>query len=405
MCLVSGESSAIASNQADLEKARLTTKKLLEDRKFSEALSNAQELLKNAPSYGRAHRDVAYVLFALGEYNRAEAEVAVAIKLDANDFEAHRLLSSLLMRRGLLEDAIRESAQAVKLKPDSVTNHFMMAILLIQLGDMEHAQKEFDRVIACKSIDYSDDLVKAQAYMALGRIQEAVVALEKIAQANPKHPEIWLTLAQAYEGYGDFQGANQAIENALRIDPKFYPALQFRAAWYLQAMHVEEARKLLNEMIAIDPKMPDAYLMLLQLDVIANDYKGAEKIMMLSTNNLSGRFEYFMKAGQLLAQKTAVKSKLRSSTSKDRSKWAKLSVLALESAAKCHPDDLGVQVKIGELFLLLNQPQEALKVARVAQKLSPDNPQVLQLCHQVSNSLNDIAGSFKRGLQSGSIKL
>jgi Flp pilus assembly protein TadD len=124
--------------------------------------------------------------------------------------------------------------------------HYEQAKSLLRAGKPREAVKVFRRAVEA---DENGKLVAncylgmGSAFGDLGKHAKAVEAFEKVVELQPSNPEAYRALAIGLEDDGRLPEARRALEQALALDGDQLSAYQDLAALYLKARDMEGAKK------------------------------------------------------------------------------------------------------------------------------------------------------------------
>ena len=194
------------------------------------------------------YNNLGVVYLQRGDNKRAVAQFREAIRLQPDYAAPHVLMGSTLLAMGKFPEAARELETAVKLQPQD-------PLVRLQLAKAYRREEDFPRVIeqfqALQQLEPQEpeyiyqagkaylelsawcyqQIVhlqpdSARAYQALaenfraeGRPELAIRAFQRAAQADPTLPEIHLALAEIYFEQGKKAEARKEIEQELAIVP------------------------------------------------------------------------------------------------------------------------------------------------------------------------------------------
>ena len=163
----------------------------LEDRgEFEAALAQYRQAVAAAPGYPRTHMNVGNALRRLARRDEAIAAQQEAIRCDARYAPARFNLGLLLLDDGDPVGAERELAQALRLQPDMFQAAVVLAELFETQGRLDEADGQFRR--ACEAVpDHAGTMLNYGAFcMRQGRFDEAVRLFERAKAADPAVKEV-----------------------------------------------------------------------------------------------------------------------------------------------------------------------------------------------------------------------
>jgi TolB-like protein len=239
--------STLAATVIDLERSEALTKDV--------TTLPAYELYLRADNfrYGKEHFEEAIRL------------LDQAIEIDPNFYEAHGLLAwkhLRLWRNGLADDpeaalqrARQAALKAVALNQKDYRSHWVLGHLALYADeDNDLAIAEYEKAIAL-----NPNRANLVAWMSLvttfaGRAEEAVAWIEKAKRLNPHHP-VWYDWngSFVYLMARDYDKAVISAKKTLAIYPKAISALRILTATYVEMNRMEEAEKVAQKILEIEP--------------------------------------------------------------------------------------------------------------------------------------------------------
>ncbi len=188
-----------------------------------------------------------------------------AIELDPEFGEAYAVISwgyLNLWRFGLADDPARalrrarESAtKAIALDQQDYRSHWTLGTLYLW-ADQDHdlALAEYEKAVSLNPnrADVIAMMSLVKAFM--GRAREATVLIEKAKRLNPYHP-VWYDWNGGFVYYmaRDYDKALLGAKKTLAVYPTQLPARRILVATYVDMGRLEEARKVAQEILEIDP--------------------------------------------------------------------------------------------------------------------------------------------------------
>lgn len=146
-------------------------------------------------------------------------------------------------------------------------------IILTELGkayalnnENENARKEFEKALeirpGCEDAKLQLALVKEK----FGSAAEAKQDLEIIAQERPNDAEIKFELGKIQFNSGDIDSAIASFQDAIKIFPKYSNAIYSLALCYVRKENKEEALKLFNKVLELNPGNKDVLTKIEELE-------------------------------------------------------------------------------------------------------------------------------------------
>ena len=205
----------------------------------------------------RKVRDRALVLFGLGDYSRAKAELIKYLSIDPQDALAHSLIALCFSNLADDKNAISYAKEALQHDAASDYSHYALAYCLYSAGMNHKALTSIDEAIklspedaeywalksditlamshagitAKQALEFADSgltfdpasqhchSARARALFALKRTAEAKVELERSLQQSPLSDDLHTLRAWTLMEGGNIEKAKSAYEEALRLNP------------------------------------------------------------------------------------------------------------------------------------------------------------------------------------------
>jgi tetratricopeptide (TPR) repeat protein len=374
-------------------------------------LSNAALLLAGA--YGSLDRfeDAAAVLYNQAQLTPTDPQPQIALGMTLrqarrNDEARHAFEKAAqlmptnffpvqqLIELDLFEkhfDAARQRVRSQFQKtPNPPVEHYFDGKILAAEGKWDAAEPELQRALQLDpNLVAACDLL-AQSYVARNKLPEAVNQLQALLSKNPNGTPTLLTLALVYERMNDYPKARDTYEKLLSTQPNFVPALNNLAYLYTEHLNnldkayelASKARQLLGQ----DASVGDTFGWILYK---RGDYQQALPILQESAQKAADRPEIQFHLGMtayMMGQTDLARVALRKAASatkdflgKDEGKRrvallesdAGLSVAQLEAMAKHQPNDVIVQMRLGEAYEKQGAADKAAAALEQALKLNP----------------------------------
>jgi adenylate cyclase len=159
-----------------------------------------------------------------GDGGSAAAERALA--LDPDLAEAHAVKASILAMAGRPEEAAAEIAVALRLDAESYEVNIAAGNFMYREGRLEEAAPFFEKATALMEADYSTPAILVSCYVALGDTDNArrfaritVASGEKALAQDPSNGTAMGSMVFALATLGEAERARDYMDRAVLIDP------------------------------------------------------------------------------------------------------------------------------------------------------------------------------------------
>ncbi|KAF5407503.1 MAG: Beta-barrel assembly-enhancing protease [Candidatus Udaeobacter sp.] len=292
-------------------------------------------------------------------------------------------------------DAARQRIRSQFQKtPNLPAGHYWEGKILAAEGKWDLAEAELQRTLQLDpNFSGAYDLL-VQTYLATNRLPQAVNELQAMLAKNPNNTPSLMTLALVYEKMKDYPKARDAYEKLLATTPNFVPALNNLAYLYSEYLNnLDKAYDLAGKARALlgqDASVGDTFGWVLYK---RGDYQQALPVLQESAQKAGDNPEIQFHLGMtayMMGQTDLAKAALKKAASatkdfpgKDETKRRlallesgataspQLSVSQLEAMAKEQPNDVIVQMRLGEAYEKQGAVDKAAGAFEQALKLNP----------------------------------
>jgi tetratricopeptide (TPR) repeat protein len=307
------------------------------------------------------------------KYREASILYRKAIAKDKTNAEAYYREGLNLMDQGDPSSAAQFLRRAVDLKPDNVDASGKLAE--IYLAAYVSNPKRFKvllpdiKELTSKILKYqpnSFEGIRLEAFVALTEqnIPQAIQYFEKAQQIKPYSPEVVGWLAQAYAADGRFDAAEKLCREMIAHDKTWGTSYDFLFMLYSQQKNPAAAEEVLKLRLENDPKSPLAVKNMAGYYLATNREALGESVVKTVLNDPKSFPNGREFTGDFFAQ----------------AKKYDLALAEYQAGAKEHPDnELPYQKKIVSALVMLNRPDEALKLAKTLSDKYPKDLTASQL--------------------------
>lgn len=285
---------------------------------YTKALAPARDYVRLEPNNYLGHILLGNVYFELGDYAKAEPELARGTAMAPDTFKARYQLGVALARLGKPDQALPQLRKALALEPDDRSTQFQLVAVLRALGQRQQArqiaeqlQEETGENAIKNRLTFEGE--KANALLQSGKPAEAAQIYRHMLEGSPDSAPTAYNLALALEAMHDTKEAEEVLRTAIDVNPKSTRIraelsrlklagghLQSTQKWSQSALNLQpesvearvnlamdyarkgdlvSAEKLLRQALAEDPKYEDGYLNLGAILVQQDRKSDAEKVL------------------------------------------------------------------------------------------------------------------------------
>jgi tetratricopeptide (TPR) repeat protein len=250
-----------------------------------------EEAVRRDPTYALAHAALADTYGAMGYYSvlspreayaRSRSAAQTALKLDDRLAWAHSALGMIALSYDWKwDEAERELRRATELSPGSAIVHDLYSWYLSATGRFDEARRESHLARSLDPLFVGASSGAAWVEFVARRYDDAIEQYRRTIALDPGFFMARRELGIVYLAKGMNKEAIQELEHARRIAPDFHNISALSRA-YAAAGRVEEARKLLGEL----------------LEISKTKYVGASEIagIYMELNDFDRSFEWLDKA-------------------------------------------------------------------------------------------------------------
>jgi tetratricopeptide (TPR) repeat protein len=358
--------------------------------RFDDAAVVLEEQARLAPNDPQSQIALGMTLRQVKRNDEARQAFEKAAQLSPNNlFPIDQLIELDLSDKHF--DVARQRIQSQFQKdPNLPVAHFWEGKVLAAEGKWDLAEPELQKTLQLDpNFAGAYDLL-VQTYLATNKLPQAVTQLQGLLSKDPKNTSALMTLALVYNRMNDYPKSRDAYEKLLATQPNFVPALNDLAYLYTEHLNnLDKAYELASKARGLqgqDPAVGDTLGWVLYK---RGDYQQALPILQESAQKAAdnpeiqfhlGMAAYMM--GQTDLARVALQKAVRATkdfSGKEESKrrlallesGTELSISQLEAMAKEQPNDIIVQVRLGEACEKEDASDKAAAAFEQALKLNP----------------------------------
>ena len=377
----------------------------LRQKHYDQAIAGFREAIALAPARVSIRKDLAYTLLKIGDNEGARDQFGEAMRLDPAEqhvaleyaFLCNETKQQIIARR--IFDRIRKTGnptaeqafqnidrplaegiarwrKALEISPDNFSAHQELAELAEQRGELTLAAENYEKAWRLKPGERELLLDLGRVWKLQGRTEEASYVLLAASRGEPARvaEKARALLPARYPYVYEFQ-------KALELDPKNFELRREFAYLLLEMGKKEDAE---DQFQKVNQMAPDDLLSAAQLGFLRlnrHDYIGAQplldQVLKGSDDTLADRVRVALRLPQTMRHRgtTAQRTSEEAKTMADKSLKAGYLKDAQKYLAIAHendPVDFAVMLKLGRLYNIVHQDQQAIKWFKLAKK-SPDS--------------------------------
>ncbi len=351
---------------ANLQLARIA----LSHKQGAEALSYLEKLKPSDQSDTAVQLLRARCLHSAGQL---DAAMAIVNRLEQDALGDARLAFSLGVilaeweKYGRAEDAF---SRALETDPSNVEILHNVGLAALHAGHLDRAQKVFEIAVQQRPDDVESIFNLGRVHAAKDESETALVLLARARRLAPGRPDILVYLARMYAEAGFFSGAAESYEEYLKLQPDDHSARRERGFSYCRFGRTKTALPDLNWYVKQYPLDPTGHFELGLCESLGDTIQALRHLD--EALRLKPDFPMAQQARGWLLHREG--------------KWTE-ALPDLKSVVKREPNNAMALLQLGEIYLELEQPAQAVEFLRRAQEVAPDHRGVLTQLHRALRKL------------------
>ena len=184
-------------------------------------------------------------------------DVDVAVAADPDDGVALSRRGVLHLALGNLERATADLKRAVELEPQDVDVHLQLATALIMQGQADAARPQLEAAIRLAPADPAPWAIRAQLALSQGDADAAIADASRALTMRDDvavRSDAYYARASAWAAKGDYAKMLADLDKGVAIDPTRADFLRIRGTYESQANQPEAAKATLTKALALDPR-------------------------------------------------------------------------------------------------------------------------------------------------------
>jgi cellulose synthase operon protein C len=243
-----------------------------------------------APKSALARRMLVSTYLRSNRPEKALAALHPGQSVDEISPELYVIAGETYLQSGDVKTAEAFYVKASKLDPNDARKRTSVAFMRLMGNEAASAFEELQAITASDT-GVSAEMVLISAYLKGNEFEKALAAINSLERKQPDQPLAANLRGRTQLAMGDLPAARRSFERALTIAPAYFPATSNLAKLDLIAGKPEDAKKLLEALLAKDAGNTQALLAMAEL--LAMESAGRDKALALleriiSTNPTEG---------------------------------------------------------------------------------------------------------------------
>jgi tetratricopeptide (TPR) repeat protein len=310
----------------------------------------------SADASAGARAELGAALFEAGLLKEAEAESAVAARLDPSNAGAVMQLARVQVARKDIRGAGRTLEGAVARGLESAPLYALLADVYEQAGHPENAipamRLAIQRDPRSEKYRFAYGVLLTNAYAPAA----AVIRLEEALKEFPGSPRLWFALGLAHFKQARDDDAARAFGRAAAMDPKFAPAYAYLGLLGVRKGDVAGAVALYEKALVADPQMSVLHYLLAEALLQQPDVDAARVESHLKQ---AARIDPTFSAPRLSLAKLYMRGE----------RWAD-AVAELEKVTALEPDSADAYYQLSRAYVRLKRTAEAQAAVETFKRLN-----------------------------------
>ncbi|MBM4397741.1 MAG: tetratricopeptide repeat protein, partial [Deltaproteobacteria bacterium] len=194
-----------------------------------------------------------------GKAAEAQAQIDRALQLDPANPTAHNRAAAKMIADRNFAEAVNHARMALVADPDSMDAYLNLAVTYYQMGLLDVGVLVGRNAVTLDAKDAPIQNMLGLIFLKKGEVRQAVQLFEKAASDDPKLFDAHMNLGLVTLSYKDFGTAAEHLGKASELQPRSLAARIALAAAFRGQARGDEARKVLDDLVKVDPGNPDPH--------------------------------------------------------------------------------------------------------------------------------------------------
>lgn len=237
----------------------------VEDGALQLAESHLNKALQLSPGLAKARQLLGQIYLRAGQPDKALAAVQPLLAGEKPNAPAHSVAAEAYLQKGDIGRAEQQFAAAAKASPGDVKANTALAITEFYKGNADAGFAQLESAAAADKTSAYADLALIAARMRRNESAEALKAVQRLQAKLPTLAMPQLLQGQILLQRKDAAGARTSFDKALALDPSYFPAIEAMAALDLSEGKPQAAQQRFEAVAKQNPRNVRARLALAEL--------------------------------------------------------------------------------------------------------------------------------------------
>ncbi len=242
-------------------------------------IADLRTLLREDPSYVKAHRLLARAHLKKGEIELARKSLEDAIKIEPQESAANFELVQLLIKTGELNDAVVVLNKLRRFAPKDLK-------VLVALATTYTKLEQWDDLLEVAHViktEHGDNPLgpyyQGLSYQAKGETEKSIASFDQALELQPGAIEVLVALAKSYFLANQPDQAAQLVKQVVDKNPEHFRAENLLGEIYLSQKRIDEAEETFRQVLTKQDKWPVPYQNLVKVKLIQGKQQEAIAIL------------------------------------------------------------------------------------------------------------------------------
>jgi tetratricopeptide (TPR) repeat protein len=193
---------------------------LIAEGKFQDAAVSLEKAVKSDPKSAESYYFLGVAQKALGLPDQAKSSFAQALQLAPQMTAAAVASSAIATTSGDYDQALSLSSEALKLNPNLPSAYVASAQASLGKGDAREGEAQIQEALKRDPVSLPALAMRLKLDISQGRAQESVQRISTLVQQYPQKAGLHFLLGLSYFGLKDFEKSEVNVRQAIAIDPR-----------------------------------------------------------------------------------------------------------------------------------------------------------------------------------------